>query len=89
MPGTVQCYLCSKLVMELPTMIPNFNLATLHYPLPVQDSEVSLQRAAREAEAHPETRRRKQKKGRNQRRRNHKTKGRRNPKNHNNKDNKR
>ena len=65
-------------------MIPNFNPATLHYPVSVQESEVSLQRTAREAGAQPETRR-KHKKEKNRRRKNQKNNARRNPKNKDNK----
>ena len=56
-------------------MTPHFNLAILHYPAPIQESEVSLQRTAREAGALPETRRRKDKKE-NQRRKTRKNQGR-------------
>ena len=72
------------MIIELPTMIPHFNPATLHYPDPVQESEVSLQRTAREAGAQPETRR-KPKKEKNRRRKNQKNNARRNPKNKDNK----
>ena len=51
-------------------------LVTLHYPVPVQDSEVSLQRIAREAGAYPNNLKRKLKKVKNQ-----KKKSRRNKKN--------
>ena len=85
--------------MKIATMILNFNLPTRYYSVPVQESEVSLQRAAREAGVQPETRRRKHKKEKsqrrkhkkekNKRRRNQKKKGHINPKNHNNPDHKR
>ena len=76
----------------------NFSLTALHYPDPVQESEVSLQRTAREAGAQPETRRRKHKKKKNQRRKHKKEKklrrknqknSRRNPKNPDKNDQKR
>ena len=63
------------MIIELPTMIPHFNPATLPYPVSVQESEVSLQRTAREVGPQPETRRGKNKKE-NQRKKNRKNQGR-------------
>ena len=73
----------------MPTTTPNCNLASLHYPVPVQEFEfeVSLQRTAREPGAQPETRRKqkKRKKQKNQRRKHKKKSAHRNPKNKSNK----
>ena len=68
-----KCF-CSILGMKTPTMILSFNLLTLHHHVPVQESEVSLRRAVREADAHPDARRRKLKKDKKPRRKNLKSK---------------
>ena len=69
-------------------MILNFNLTPLPYPVSVQESDVSLQRTAREEGAQPETRRRKHKKEKKLRTKNQKNRLR-NPKNPKTNDHKR